>query len=94
MERYAEVTSDLGERVTSAVGRVRDAQVKAIKRVRTRVELPSLLRQGVQSLRTIARANHELRRQLLEARRDYVLGMFDALTATASATPRKRAAKA
>lgn len=92
MERYAELTNDLGERVTSAVGRVRDAQVKAIKRVRTRVELPSLLRQGVQSLRTIARANHELSRQLLEARRDYVLGMFDALTA--SATPRKRAAKA
>lgn len=94
MERYAELTNDLGERVTSVVGRVRDAQVKAIKRVRTRVELPSLLRQGVQSLRTIARANHELSRQLLEARRDYVLGMFDALTATASATPRKRAAKA
>ena len=92
MERYAELTNDLGERVTSVVSRVRDAQVKAIKRVRTRVELPSRLRQGVESLRTIARANHELRRQLLEARRDYVLGMFDALTVRA--TPRKRAAKA
>ena len=71
---------------------MRDAQVKAIKRVRARVELPSRLRQGVESLRTIARANHELRRQLLDARRDYVLGMFDAFTA--SAAPRKRAAKA
>ena len=92
MERYAQLANDLGERITDTVGRVRDAQVKAIKRVRTRVELPSRLRQGVESLRTIARANHELRRQLLEARRDYVLGMFDALTARA--TPRKRAAKA
>jgi hypothetical protein len=91
MDRYQKFTSDLGDNVTEAIERVRDAQVKAIKRVRRTVPVPSAVQSRLGALRKVVQANYELRKALLDAQRDYALGLIGAF---ADGQARKRATRA